>query len=146
MGPCTGSRLEHLHTPSGSLFADLTAPVHHCFVSDRGSRDRGWEPEAHTGLRALGCSSCVFAVPLYLGFCKTRWGGLFCKWDAWPDDMEQPPPVLAYCLIVRKPSHLILTAAQWYVDEPVGIAELLEVLSHLPQEKETERAACSHTW
>ena len=32
MGPCTGFPLEHLHTPSGSLFAGLTAPVCNRFV------------------------------------------------------------------------------------------------------------------
>ena len=78
MGPCTGSRLEHLHTPSGSLFADLTAPVYHCFVVTEEAETEA-ESQKHTSsgkLRALGCSSCVQTLRFLctLGFCKTRWG------------------------------------------------------------------------
>ena len=46
-GSCTGSLREHLHTPSGCLFVDSTAPVSHCFVVTERKQEQAEAPEAH---------------------------------------------------------------------------------------------------
>lgn len=119
-GSCTGSLREHLHTPSGSLFADLTAPVSHCSVVTERKQEQAEAPEAHE-LGKAPCPGLQFlrsdtVVPLYAeDFCKTRWGSPLLQMKqhgTQAGNMEQPPPVLAYCFVAMKPSHLILTTAQ----------------------------------
>lgn len=94
-GSCTGSLREHLHTPSGSLFVDSTAPVSHCFVVTERKQEQAEALEAHElwegagstralgRLRALGCGSCdqtLWFLCTLRASAKPDEVALFCKW------------------------------------------------------------------